>query len=108
MATTIVLSIDAEVTRPSRTLRALRELVSVVSAPAASTASAVSVASTSLISVALLGGDLAGPDLGVDAGDLTPRPRDLGGVVELSGGVAEPQVEGCVLGFAELVGQFGE
>ena len=44
--------------------------------------------------------DLTLTDVGVDAGDLTANRADLGVVVELTGGVAEAQVERLLLGGA--------
>src|SRR4029077_18565489 len=41
-------------------------------------------------------------------GDLTTHPRDLGGVLELAGGVAEAQVERLLLRLAQLLHQVGE
>src|SRR5690348_13970683 len=115
IVTTIVLSIPADVTVPSRTLRALRGVPS--SAVAWSSAAATSDAVSISVSVAWLmsfsalclgGSDLALADEGVDARDLASDPRDLGGVVELPGGVAEAQVERFVLRRPQFVDQLGE
>src|SRR6187401_339739 len=96
IVTTTVLSIPADVTVPSRTLRALRDSVSV----------SVSVASLMSFSALCLGGsDLALTDEGVDACDLAADPRDVGGVVELPGGVAEAQIERLVLRRLQFVDQ---
>src|SRR6476659_5456409 len=103
----MVLSIADAVTTPSRTLRALRgpAVVSV----AASVAVSVAVSVVSLMSDSALGGsDLALTDGGVDPCDLTADPGDLGGVVELTGGVAEAQVERLVLGCPQLLDELGK
>src|SRR6188472_1726713 len=106
MVTTTVLSIPADVTTPSRTLRTLR---AVPSSDTSSDECSVAVASLMSFSALCLGGsDLALADEGVDAGDLAADPRDLGGVVELPGGVAEAQVERLVLRRPQLVDQLGE
>src|SRR5690606_26319614 len=103
--TVMVLSIDAEVTTPSRTLRALRVASSVV----AVSVEVVSVASLMAHSALGLGRrDLALADEGVDACDLTPHLLDLGGVLELTRRVPEAQVERLVLGLAELVDELGQ
>ena len=109
-ATTAVLSIPSDTTTPSRTLRRAR--ASAVGAAASlrwrrrgalggRRLVGVSVAHVAHRPAGRL--DLALADEGVDAGDLAAHLRDLGGVVELAGGVAEAQVERLLLGRAQLV-----
>ena len=52
--------------------------------------------------------DLSLTDERVEAGDLTPHLGDLGGVLELTRGVAESQVERLLFRLAQLGDQLGE
>ena len=49
--------------------------------------------------------DLTLTDVGVDAGNLTANRADLGVVVELARGVAEPQILRLLLGGAQFVNE---
>src|SRR5688572_3244614 len=52
--------------------------------------------------------DLALTDERVEAGDLATHPRHLGGVLELTRGIAEAQVERLLLRLSELGDELGE
>src|SRR5437763_3282115 len=77
---------DADSTVPSRILRGLLR---------ASVSSAIDLLHR------LVGGDLTGPQLGVDAGDLALQLLQAGVVVELTSHVLEPQVEQLLLRFRQ-------
>ena len=91
--TTMVLSMPAEVTMPSRTLRGLGRVVGLVSHQRVSSC------------LERFGGrDLAGAELGVDAGDRRVRTAvEPGVVVELAGDELEAQVEQLFLRLGEAL-----
>src|SRR5881227_3547812 len=91
MSTTTVLSIPAELTRPSRTLRLF----------ARAGVDAVLLCSDIAVLLGLEGRDLPLPKKGLQAGDVPLDLPEAGLVVELAGHVLEAEVEQLFLRFPQ-------